>query len=458
MSKIVKIIARKIYDASSNPTVEIEVRSEGGASAVSSAPKSLYNPKEHIRYYSTNFYGKNILDVSIGEMYKEGVDKTIESLERIVIPEIVSNNVNNQAGIDSKLDTLIKLHHKEGFNSTVNATFAISSAVAKAAAQTNKMSLFKYIRGLFIKNRRFDMPIPMINIFDGGIYTNNNLVCQSLMIVPIGAKSFKESIRIGAEVFHTAKKVLHANKLSSSVGDHGGYAPIFGLNDDPNVVNWDSIIKEALDLIIKSIEEAGYKPGTDVSIAIDMAAGSSFYDEWFSYGLTGSDGKSVEIRQKEIIYFLSKTVEEYPVTFIGDGLADNDEKGWQELNKKIGKDVHVSGGGIFFNQDSDKENMFRGGVANSAMISLDRFATLSEVFEAINFAQRGRLNNVIYNGLGDTEDVIIADIAVGCNVDMIKAGGFCRTERIARYNQLLRIEEELGENTSFKPKRLAISQ
>lgn len=455
MPKIARIIPRKIYDSNSNPTIEVEVCLDGGASAVSAAPKSLYNTKEHIRHYTTNLYGKNVLGETIGEVYDNGVDKTIQSLEEEVIPEIVSLNlnVNNHEGVDSKLATLRK-EHKDRFNLIVNSSLAISNAIAKAAAKVNQMSLVKYIRELFSRDKYFEMPIPLINIFDGGIYTNNNLVFQSLMIVPVGANSFKESIRIGAEIFHIAKKVLHENGLSSSVGDHGGYASIFCLKDDSNVVNWESIIKEALDIILKSINTAGYKPGTDVLLAIDVAADSSFYDEWVKYGLTDSNDQQLEITQKEIISFYCKTAEKYPIILIEDALADNDEMGWIELSSKIGENTKIAGGDIFFNQDHDRERMVRADVANSVVISLDRIATLSEVFDIINFAKKHRLKSVIYNGLGDTEDVVIADLSVACNIELIKVGGFCRTERIAKYNQLLRIEEELGKSSNFNPHKL----
>ena len=455
MPKIAKIVPRKCYDSNSNPTIEIEVNLDNGISAMSIAQKSLFDTREYMRHYTTNYYGKNLLGEGINKFYEEGIDKTIEKLDEKVIPELISLNVYNQEGVDNKLSTLIK-SNREGFNFAINTSLAISNAVVKAAAKANNISVFKCIRELFSRNKYYEIPVPMINIFDGGIFTNNNLIFQSIMIVPVGAKSFKESLRIGGEVFHANKKVLSANKLSSSIGDFGGYAPLFCLKDDPNVVNWEAIVTEALDLVMKSISDAGYKPGSDVLLSVNVAADSNFYDERFRYGLTNENNRQVEITRKEIISFYKDSAEKYPIILIEDGFAADDEVGWLELKNTCGNKLKVAGCEIFSNQglELDMGKMAPADVSNGAVISLDRVSTLSELFDIVNFTKKNRLKSIISSGLGDNEDDIVSDISVGCNIEVIKAGGFCRTEKMAKYNQLLRIEEELGKDAYFYPHNL----
>lgn len=450
MANIDKVIPRKIYGANSYPTIEIEVCLDNGITARASSPASLYDKKEHARTFSTNSFGKVVAPLNNGKDYDDRVNETIKSIKEEIVPGIVSKNANNQGGIDNILSDLNGTRNK--FNSTVNSTLAISCAVAKAAAKSNNISLFKYIRELFSKEKIYRLPVPMINIFDGGVKTNNNLHFQALMIIPVMANSFKESITAGAKIFHTAKKVLGEFGLSSSVGDQGGYASIFYSGDEASIINWKSIVTVAIELIIKSISTAGYKAGTDVLLAIDADGDTSFFSEDGGYALTDKNEKQVRISRPDIANFYAELTKKYPIVLIEDCFAYEDGIAWFDLMESIGNKVQLAGDDIFFKQRHEREKMSRIGISNNVVVSLDRIITLSKVYDSAQFAKKYKYKSMIREGLESTEDPMMADLAVGCDIELIRGGGLCRTDRVAKYNQMLRIEEELGEDARFYAK------
>ncbi len=449
MANIEKIILRKIYDSTSNPTIEAEVLLDNGICTNASAPKT-FNIKEQQRYYDTNSFGKVVSLEPMRDYYNKAIGAAIEKVNELLIPEIKSMNINNQEGIDYEM--LVLNGKKDLFNSIINTTFAISCAVAKAGALNNDKSLYEHIRSLFGKRRTYQMPIPLINIFDGGIFTNNNLNFQSIMVAPVKAASFKDALRMGAEVFHSAKKILHDKGMSASVGDQGGYAPVFCSHEDTNVGNWDSITIEALEIVVKSITLAGYKAGQDILIGINVNADSGFYSERTRYCFTDSEQKEIEISRKELQRFYENIAKKYPIVFMENCFAEDDPSGWQGLTGNFGEKIQVAGYDVAFGEGKDKEKMIRDGVMNNVVISTDRVPTLSELLKVVNFSENHRLRSLIRSGIGDTEDPVVADITIGCNIDLIHSGGFSRTERLAKHNQLLRIEEALGNNAVFHPK------
>lgn len=458
MANIKEIIPRRIYDADGNPSIEVEVCLDNGICALSTAFKSRYDKTEYIKYFTPNYFGKDVIPHSavpdsLAKVYEDGIKDAIDGVNEFIAPAILATNINNQEGVDSALATLRKAH-RDTFNSVANTTLAVSCAIAAAGAKSNGMLPYRYIRELFSRNKLFELPVPLINIFDGGLFTNNNLIFQSLMIAPVGAKRFSESLRMGAEIFHCVKRVLGKKRLGTSVGSQGGYATVFCLGGDTRVTNWDTIVTEALELVILGITEAGYRPGQDVVLALDVDMESGFYSDKFPYGLTDSNNEQVEVRRKEIIHFYKNVVNAFPIALIENGFGDDDEIGWRELNGAIGDKVQMAGGDIIFGQDVDKERMATEKVVNCTVCALDRIGTLTELFEKIDFSKKYGFTSIICGGYGDTEDAIMADLAVGCNIGFMKAGGFCRTERVAKYNQLLRIEGELGKGASFYPPNL----
>lgn len=454
MSIINKIIPRKIFDSNGYPALEIEVLLDNGISAKATAPK-LPRFKELLRYYTTNRYGKVVLMPTMGKMYGEEVVSAIIKINESLAPEMESVNVNNLEGVDSKITILNGT--KNRFNNAFNITLALSNAIAKVAALSSNLSLHEHLWEKCSKNREFELPVPLINIFDGGLHTNNNLICKSIMVVSKNTTTFKEAIRVGTEIFHNTKKVLHQKGYNSSVGDQGGYATVFGLDKNPNVVHWESLVTEALEIVMKGIKKAGYKPGTDVYLAINVDAENAFYADLSRYALTDSDNKLVEFNRKEIVSYFDIAAKKYPISFIGNCLGIDDNLGWHDLFVKLGEKIHISGNDILFNQADDKEKIQRYGVLNNVMISLDRVFTMSDILEKVHFARSHRLSSVICNGFGDDEDDVIADYAAACNISFLSVGGACRTEKMTKYNQLIRLEEEFSGKSVFRPKNLVNS-
>lgn len=451
MSKIKSITPRKIYDSNSYPTLEIEVCLDNGVVKRASAPK-MYESNDLYRHYTVNQFGKTTLSALVGKSYDDAVIDAILKVRETFVPELVSLSAFNQDGIDAQLSSLNG--RKNRFNTSLNVTLALSNAIVKAAAGCYNIPVHQYIQELFGKSKTVELPTPLISIFDGGINTNNNLNFQSIMILPRGAASFKESIRMGSEIFHTVKKVLRSKGYNTSIGENGGYAPIFCIKDNENAANWESIVTEAFDIIMQSITAAGYKEGKEVKIAINVDADYGFSDEKAQYGLTGADGKIVEFNRKEIVDFYVKLADNYPLAYIGNGLASDDRLGWHDLSGKLGDKMQIAGNNIFFNQGDESDKMARFGVGNNIIISLDRVNTLTDIFTKVNFANSHRYSSTITSGLGDTEDDIIADIAIGCGIPILSAGGVSRTEKTAKYNQVKRTEDIPGRTCVYKPGRI----
>ncbi len=418
MIHIEYVNAREVLDSRGNPTVEVEVFLNDGAYGRAMVPSGA----------STG--SMEALELRDGDpnRYKgKGVLKAVQNVKEVIAPELVGMDPFDQYGIDLTLKDLDGTSNKK--NLGANAILGVSLAVAKAASESLGIPLYKYLGG--VNARR--LPMPMMNVLNGGVHAENNVDLQEFMIVPVGAKSFREALRIGAEVFHGLKGVLRSKGYSTSVGDEGGYAPNVRSNE------------EALELLITGIKEAGYEPGRDVAIALDPAA-SSFYKDG-RYVFSKSDGSAHSSR--DMIRFWKGWVERYPIVSIEDGLSEEDWEGWVELRRELGDSIQIVGDDLFV---TNKERIRKGielKVANAVLIKVNQIGTLTETLEAIETAHRAGWRTVISHRSGETEDSFIADLAVAVNAGQIKTGSLSRSERIAKYNQLLRIEEELEDSAEF---------
>lgn len=411
MSSIIDIYAREVLDSRGNPTVEVEVYTEAGAmgSAIvpSGASTGVHEAVELRDNDEKRFLGK-------------GVETAVDNVNLEIADELVGWDVFDQVGIDNYLIELDGTENKSRLGA--NAILGVSLAVAKAAADENGQRLFEYIGGVNGKT----LPVPMMNILNGGQHADNNVDIQEFMIMPVGGENFKESLRIGTEVFHNLKNVLKSKKLNTAVGDEGGFAPNLESNE------------EALQTIVEAIKKAGYEPGKDVMIAIDAAA-SELYEDG-KYNMAGDNAVRTS---DEMIEYYKNLVEKYPIISIEDGLAEDDWDGWKKLTKELGSKIQLVGDDLFVTNVKRLQKGIEMGVCNSILIKLNQIGTLTETLDAIELAKRHGYTAVISHRSGETEDTTIADVAVATNAGQIKTGSTSRTDRICKYNQLLRIEDML---------------
>ncbi|MBQ3198947.1 MAG: phosphopyruvate hydratase [Firmicutes bacterium] len=413
MSFIIDVNAREILDSRANPTVEVEVflddGSFGRAAVPSGASTGVHEAVELRDGDKERFLGK-------------GVTQAVNNVMEIIAPAIIGLSAFEQAALDKLLIELDGTDNKGKLGA--NAILGVSLAVAKAAANSLGQPLYRYIGGANAKT----LPVPMMNILNGGQHADNNVDIQEFMVMPVGAGTFAEGLRMGAEVFHNLKAVLKEKGLVTAVGDEGGFAPNLGSNE------------EALQVIVAAIERAGYKPGVDVKLALDVAASEMFEDG--KYNLAG-EGKVMT--SAEMIEYYAELLEKYPIISIEDGLAEDDWEGWQELTAKLGGKVQLVGDDLFVTNTKRLQQGIAQAAGNSILIKVNQIGTLTETLDAIEMAKRAGYTAVVSHRSGETEDTTIADIAVATNAGQIKTGAPSRTDRVAKYNQLLRIEDELAE-------------
>lgn len=415
MPFITEVYAREVLDSRGNPTVEVEVYTESGAFGRAMVPSGA-STGEH--------EAVELRDGDKSRYLGKGVLKAVENVNDIIGPEVIGMNVFDQVGIDRLMIELDGTPNKGKLGA--NAILGVSMAVAKAASELSGLSLYNYLGGFNAK----ELPTPMMNILNGGSHADNNVDFQEFMIMPVGAETFSEALRMGTEVFHNLKSVLKGMGLNTAVGDEGGFAPNLKSNE------------EAIKVIIEAIEKAGYVPGKDVFLAMDVAS-SEFYDKKTKqYVLAGEGGKTFDA--KGLANFYKELVEKYPIISIEDGLDENDWEGWKYLTEILGDKVQLVGDDLFVTNTERLAKGIEMGVGNSILIKVNQIGTLTETFEAIEMAKRAGYTVVVSHRSGETEDTTIADIAVALNTGQIKTGSASRTDRIAKYNQLLRIEDELG--------------
>ena len=417
MSSIASVYGREILDSRGNPTVEVEVTLESGHSARAAVPSGA----------STG--SREALEMRDGDKSRfggKGVTKAVDNVNGEIAEAIVGMDVLRQVQIDNTLIDLDGTDNKARLGA--NAMLGVSMACARVASEFLGLPLYKYLGGINAKV----LPVPMMNIINGGAHAPNNLDIQEFMIIPLGARTFADALRMGAETFHTLKKILAADGHVTSVGDEGGFAP--------NLKNHD----EAFGYIIKAIEEAGYNPGSEVALAIDVAA-SEFYKDG-KYVL-GGEGKS--FNNAEMSDWLGEFTQKYPLISIEDGMAESDWDGWGMLSAALGDHVQLVGDDVFVTNPAILAEGIDQGVGNSILIKLNQIGTVTETLDTIEMAKEASYSTVVSHRSGETEDSFIADLAVGVNAGQIKTGSLCRSERMAKYNQLLRIEEELGDDADF---------
>ncbi|MCD1147398.1 phosphopyruvate hydratase [Peptoniphilus sp. KCTC 25270] len=423
MSTIIEVYGREVLDSRGNPTVEVEVYTEDGgfgrAIVPSGASTGEYEAVE-LRDGGDRYMGK-------------GVENAVNNVNEIIAEEIMGMDALDQLGIDETLIALDGTKNKSKLGA--NAILGVSLAVARAAADELGMPLYQYIGGVSGRT----LPVPMMNILNGGEHADNNVDIQEFMIMPVGAETFKEGLRMGTEIYHHLKKVISSRGLSTGVGDEGGFAP----NLDSNV--------QALDLIIEAIESAGYKPKEDIVLALDVAASEMFDKEKKVYNLKG---EGIEKTSEEMVAWYKELTEKYPIYSIEDGLDENDWDGWKVLTDELGKKVQLVGDDLFVTNVEKLQNGISLQVANSILIKLNQIGTLSETIDAIQLARTYNMTTVISHRSGESEDATIASLAVAVNAGQIKTGAPARTDRIAKYNELLRIEDDLGELARYNGKNI----
>ncbi|MCC3355967.1 phosphopyruvate hydratase [Bacillus sp. REN16] len=419
MSIIVDVYAREVLDSRGNPTVEVEVYTESGAFGRALVPSGA----------STGEYeAVELRDGDKSRYLGKGVQTAVNNVNEIIAGEIIGFDVTEQVLIDKALIELDGTENKGKLGA--NAILGVSMAVARAAADFLEVPLYQYLGGFNSKT----LPVPMMNIINGGEHADNNVDIQEFMVMPVGAENFKEALRMGAEIFHNLKAVLHAKGLNTAVGDEGGFAPNLGSNE------------EALQTIVEAIEKAGYKPGEQVRLAMDAASSEFYNKEDGKYHLKG-EGKV--LTSEEMVAFYEDLVSKYPIISIEDGLDENDWEGHKLLTERLGKKVQLVGDDLFVTNTKKLAEGIERGIANSILIKVNQIGTLTETFDAIEMAKRAGYTAVISHRSGETEDSTIADIAVATNAGQIKTGAPSRTDRVAKYNQLLRIEDNLGETAQY---------
>jgi enolase len=418
MSAIVDIVGREILDSRGNPTVECDVLLESGTMGRAAVPSGA----------STG--SREAIELRDGDKSRylgKGVLKAVEHINTEISEAVLGLDASEQAFLDRTLIDLDGTDNKSRLGA--NATLAVSMAVARAAAEESGLPLYRYFGGM----GGMQMPVPMMNVINGGAHANNSLDLQEFMIIPVGAPSFREAVRYGAEVFHALKKIIDAKGMSTSVGDEGGFAPSVASHE------------AAIQLILEAIDKAGYTAGEQIALGLDCAA-SEFYKDG-QYVLEGEGG--LKLSAAGWTDMLAAWVDKYPILSIEDGMAESDWDGWKHLAERLGRKVQLVGDDLFVTNTRILKEGIDKGVANSILIKINQIGTLTETFAAIEMAKRAGWTNVISHRSGETEDSTIADIAVGSNAGQIKTGSMSRSDRIAKYNQLLRIEEDLGDVASY---------
>ncbi len=418
MSKIKKIKAREILDSRGNPTVEVDVVLDNGLMGRAAVPSGASpGTREAVE----------LRDGDKKRYLGKGVLRAVDNVNKIISPELIGKNLNKQKEIDYLMIELDGTDNKAKLGA--NAILGVSLAVTKAAAQDEGVSIYQYLGG---KDAR-RLPIPFLNILNGGKHADNNVDIQEFMIAPFGAPSFKEALRYAAEVYHTLKDILKSKGLSTSVGDEGGFAPNLSRNE------------EAIEAIIAAIEKAGYKPGKDIAIVLDPAASEFYQDGKY---LLKADNKNLS--SQELVDYYAGLVSKYPIISIEDGLAENDWEGWKILTQKLGGKIQLVGDDIFVTNPKILAEGIKQGIANAVLIKLNQIGTITETLETISLAKKAGYACMFSHRSGETEDSSLADITVATNAGQLKTGAPARSERLAKYNQLLRIEEELGDKAVFK--------
>ncbi|USB33485.1 phosphopyruvate hydratase [Paenibacillus sp. YPG26] len=417
MTIISDVYAREVLDSRGNPTVEVEVYLESGAIGRAIVPSGA----------STGAHeAVELRDGDKSRYLGKGVLKAVENVNEIIAPEVIGMDALDQLGIDKLMISLDGTENKGKLGA--NAILAVSMAVARAAADALDLPLYVYLGGFNAKQ----LPVPMMNIVNGGAHADNNVDVQEFMVLPVGAPTFKEALRTGAEIFHSLKSVLGSKGLSTAVGDEGGFAPNFSSNE------------EALTTIIEAIEKAGYKPGVDVFLGMDVAS-----TEFFKNGKYELEGEGKSYTSAEFVDLLASWVDKYPIITIEDGCSEDDWEGWKLLTEKLGDKIQLVGDDLFVTNTERLAKGIEDNIGNSILIKVNQIGTLTETFDAIELAKRNGYTAVISHRSGESEDSTIADIAVATNAGQIKTGAPSRTDRIAKYNQLLRIEDQLGELAQY---------
>ena len=420
MSAIVDIIGREILDSRGNPTVECDVLLESGVMGRAAVPSGASTGTRE---------AVELRDGEPGRYLGKGVRRAVDNINTEIAESIMGLDAAEQAFLDRTLIDLDGTDNKSRLGA--NATLAVSMAVARAAAEEAGLPLYRYFGG----SGAMQMPVPMMNIVNGGAHANNSLDIQEFMIMPVSMTSFREALRCGAEVFQCLKKIIHDQNMPTQVGDEGGFAPNFKSNE------------ECLNTILQAIEKAGYRPGEDILLALDCAA-SEFYKDG-KYHLAG---EGLELTSSEFTDYLSTLADKYPIVSIEDGMHEGDWAGWATLTQRLGSKIQLVGDDLFVTNTKILKEGIQKGIANSILIKINQIGTLTETFAAFEMAKRANYTNVISHRSGETEDTTIADIAVGLNAGQIKTGSLSRSDRIAKYNQLLRIEEDLGDVASYPGK------
>jgi enolase len=417
MSSIVDVVAREILDSRGNPTVEADVLLESGVMGRAAVPSGASTgSREAIE----------LRDGDASRYLGKGVMQAVENINTEISEAIIGLDAQEQAFIDQTMIELDGTENKSRLGA--NAILAVSMAVAKAAAEESGLPLYRYFGGM----SPMQMPVPMMNIINGGEHANNSLDIQEFMVMPVGATTFREALRCGAEIFHALRKLLDKKGHSTAVGDEGGFAPNLGSH------------AEALQIIMQAIETAGYVPGQDVLLALDCAA-SEFYKDG-KYHLAG---EGLQLTSAQFTDYLANLADQFPIVSIEDGMAEGDWDGWKLLTDRLGKTVQIVGDDVFVTNTKIFKEGIKQGIGNSILIKINQIGTLSETFAAVEMAKRAGYTAVISHRSGETEDSTIADIAVGLNAGQIKTGSLSRSDRISKYNQLLRIEEDLGDTASY---------
>ncbi|HHZ91496.1 TPA: phosphopyruvate hydratase [Candidatus Poribacteria bacterium] len=423
MSNIVKIHGREILDSRGNPTVEVDVILESGALGRAAVPSGASTGKHE---------AVELRDENADRYLGKGVSKAIQNINSVIADALVGTNALDQANVDQTMIDLDGTPNKE--NLGANAILGVSLAVAKSAAHSLNLPLYKYIGGTNAK----ELPLPMMNILNGGSHADNNVDFQEFMIMPVGAETFSQALRIGTEVFHSLKSVLKSKNYNTAVGDEGGFAPNLSSNE------------EALQVIIEAIERAKYQPSDEILIALDPASSEFYQDGTYVLEAESKPNKSPE----EMVEFYATLSEKYPIISIEDGMAEDDWDGWKMLTDAIGDRVQLVGDDLFVTNTNRLRQGIEREVGNAILVKVNQIGSLTETLDAIELAKRFNYTAIISHRSGETEDTTISDIAVATNAGQIKTGSLCRTDRVCKYNQLLRIEEELGEHVVFKGKNV----
>ena len=422
MAMITEVYAREILDSRGNPTVEVEVILEDGAVGRAAVPSGA----------STGVHeAVELRDGDKSRYLGKGVTKAVDNVNDIIAEALIGLEVTRQTEIDEMLVRLDGTPNKGRLGA--NAILGVSMAVARAAASSVGLPLYLYLGGVAAK----ELPVPMMNILNGGEHADNNVDIQEFMIMPVGAKSFSEALRMNAEIYHNLKALLKEKGLSTALGDEGGFAPNLSNN------------AEAIEVILEAVVKAGYKPKDDIVIALDVASSEMYKD-----GKYHLEGEGLVKTSEEMVEYLAELCEKYPIISIEDGLAEDDWAGWKLLTKKIGKKVQLVGDDLFVTNEERLVQGINKGVANAILIKVNQIGTLTETFNAIETAKRAGYTCIISHRSGETEDTTLADIAVAVNAGQIKTGAPARTDRVAKYNQLLRIEEDLGKAAKYNGKKV----